>query len=477
VKIPRTPIRTTWKADWLLEFSVALVALGILTREIIFAAVGIGVLLTLTLLGLSFHRRLAILRRGLHIDQHLPRTRLLLGDSVEGELKIRNESEAPADITGIQGIVEKALKLELKPPSKPLIQPGSVFASTFQILPLKRGRFQISGFRIALTDARRLFTGDVTCGQAGWIDVYPGIGTEEPLTPLALYGGSTEIFRKTPSGLDYAGIREYSTGDELHRIEWKATARLRKLMVKEFHPETETMMHILIDAGRTMHQRSYVGTRLDEALTVAELLVESAAVSGNRVGISIYDETELVASMEPAAAKEQLAGLRGWALTLGVETVGVEPAAGIPPPRTMPHHKPAGERLATFLRLLSMRLHLGYRNAGVYKAIEEATVTGTKVFAVVLTDLETNNEALLEASSTLEEMGGKIIAAEIGATWRLKNSLEDAYIDYERNNRTLRCLERLGVTVLDIRPETMVESIIQEFSVGIGVPAARERSR
>jgi uncharacterized protein (DUF58 family) len=453
------------------------VALGILTREIIFPAVAIGVLLTLTLLGLSFHRRLSILRRGLHIDQHLPRTRLLLGDNIEGELKIRNESEAPADITGIQGIVEKALKLELEPPSKPLIQPGSVFASTFRILPLKRGRFQISGFRIALIDARRLFTGEVTCGQAGWIEVYPGIGTEEPLMPLALYGGSPEIFRKTPSGFDYAGIREYSPGDEHHRIEWKATARLRKLMVKEFHPETETMMHILIDAGRTMHQRSYVGTRLDEALAVAELLVESAAVSGNRVGISIYDETELVASMEPAAAKEQFAGLRGLSLTFGVEAVGVEPAAGIPPPRTLLHGKPAGERLATFLRLLSMRLHLGYRNAGVYKAIEEATEPGVGVFAVVLTDLETNNEALLEASSTLEEMGGKIIVAQIGATWRLKSSLEDAYIDYERNNRTLRRLGRLGVTVLDIRPERLVDAIVREVTVTLGIPASHEAPR
>ena len=201
MRIPRTPIRTTWKADWLLEFSIALVALGILTREIIFPAVAIGVLLTLTLLGLSFHRRLAILRRGLHIDQHLPRTRLLLGDSVEGELKIRNESEVSAKITNIQGIVEKGLKLELQPLSEPLVQPRSAFASTFQIVPLMRGRFQISGFRLELTDARALFTSEVISREAGWIEVYPGIGTEEPLTPVALYGGSPEIFRKTPSGL------------------------------------------------------------------------------------------------------------------------------------------------------------------------------------------------------------------------------------------------------------------------------------
>jgi uncharacterized protein (DUF58 family) len=84
------------------------------------------------------------------------------------------------------------------------------------------------------------------------------------LTPLALYGGSLDIVRKGPAGGDYAGTHEYVPGDEYHRVDWKATARHQTLMVKEFHPETETSLQILVDAGKSMKQRSYVATRFED---------------------------------------------------------------------------------------------------------------------------------------------------------------------------------------------------------------------
>jgi uncharacterized protein (DUF58 family) len=488
VRIPKSAVQTTWKADWLLEFSIALVLLGTLTREIIFAAVGIGILSALAVLGLIFSRRLAILRTRVHVEERLSRGKVLLGDSVDGELKIRNDARLAAQISRVQGILQKGLRLELQPlTSKQPVEPGTTYTSTFRILPLARGRFRISGFQLTLTDPRELFTGDVKFEEARWIEVYPeteavhlGTGAAEPLTPLAFYGGVPEIFRKSPSGDDYAGIREYAAGDEYYKVEWKATARLRKLMVKEFHPETEATVQILIDAGETMQQRSYVGTRLDEALAVAQLLIESAALSGNRVGISVYDENDVVRAMKPAAANERLVDLRDLALTLRAHVETMEPAARTPSPRVLLLGKPVlagGERLTTFLRFLKLRLRWGYGNTGVYKTLKEVSVAGLAGFAIVLTDLQVNNEALLEAASIQRERGLQTIVAQIGAAWRLSGSLEDAYVEYEKNNRTIGRSHRLGMTILDVRPERLVKSTIQELGLRIGIPPLREVSR
>jgi uncharacterized protein (DUF58 family) len=475
VKIPKAAIRTTWRADFLVELSITLVALAFLMREAVFAAVGAGILLALASLGLIFHRRLDVLRRELQVAQRLPKTRMLLGDNLEGELTIRNGSRAAAQILAVQPIAEKALNFRLSSSFSGLLSPGATSASEFTITPAVSGRFLMSGFMLTLTDARRLFTGEAKYTQAEWAEVHPTTRSQAPLTPLRLYGGSLDIFRKAQTGADYAGIREYASGDEYHRVEWKATARLRTLMVKEFHPESQTVLQILIDAGGTMRRRSHLGTRLDEALAVAELLTESAAASRTTVGIWVYNENELVGVMKPTTAIEQVPRLRELSSAFQTRNESGEPFASSIPLRMFPGRSfmPGGERVETFIRLLRIRLGMAHRDTGVYKALSEAALVGRPNMVVVLTDLETNTEALSEAASNLKKRGAGTVIAQIGAPWRLSDNLELAYAEYQRNSRILRQMERLGLMVFDLRPERLVEAIAHE--IGNPVTAASMR--
>jgi uncharacterized protein (DUF58 family) len=471
VRIPKAAIRTTWRADFLVELSLALVVLALLMREAVFAAVSAGILLALASLGLIFHRRLRVLRRELHVAQHLSKTRMLLGDNVQGELTIRNGSSLAAQILAVQPILEKALNFRLSSSFSGLLLPGATSASEFTITPAARGRFQMSGFTLTLTDARRLFTGEATYGQADWAEVRPTTRRQAALTPLRLYGGSLDIFRKAPTGADYAGIREYASGDEYHRVEWKATARLRTLMVKEFHPESQTILQILIDTGRTMRRPSYIGTRLDEALAVAELMTESAAASRTPVGILVYDENELLKVMKPSIAVEQVPRLRELSLALQAKNESGEPPASLFPPRTFPARSfmPNGWRVAAFIRLLRARLGMAHRRTGACKALTEAARIDGSGTLVVLTNLETNTEALLEAASTRQKRGVETVIAQIGAAWRLSDDLELAYAEYQRNNLILKQMERLGLAVFDLRPEKLVEAIAREISKPLAV--------
>jgi uncharacterized protein (DUF58 family) len=470
VKIPKAAIQTTWRADFLVELSMALVVLALLMREAVFAVVGAGILLALASLGLIFHRRLGVLRRELHVAQHLSKTKMLLGDNVQGELTIRNGSSLAAQILAVRPILEKALNFRLSSSLSRLLTPGVTSASEFTITPAASGRFQMSGFTLTLTDARQLFTGEATYEQADWAEVHPATRRQAELTPLHLYGGSLDIYRKAPTGADYAGIREYTSGDEYHRVEWKATARLRTLMVKEFHPESQTVLQILIDAGRTMRRRSYIGTRLDEALAVAELLTESAVALQTPVGICIYDEDELLKVMKPEIAIEQVPNLRELSLALQAKDEMGEPSASPFRPRTFPVRSfmPSGGRVTAFIRLLRAGLGMAHRDTGAYRALTEALQIGGAGIVIVLSDLETNTEALLEAASTRQRQGAGTIIAQIGAAWRLGDDLELAYAEYQRNSRTLRQMERFGLTVFDLRPERLVQAIAHE----IGKPVA-----
>jgi uncharacterized protein (DUF58 family) len=473
VRIPKTSIQTSWRADWLVDFSIALIVLAFLAREIIFAAVGAGILLSLVSLGILFHRRLGVLRRELHVAERLPKTGVCLGDSIEGDLTIRNGSRLAAQILAVTPVVEKGLSLKLSSSSNQSLRPGTTSSSKFQITSLKSGRFRISGFTLAFTDSRGLFTGEVNYEQADWVEVYPSVRTKVPITPLRLYGGRPEIFRKGPAGMDYAGVRQYVPGDEYHRVEWKATARVRTLMVKEFHPETQATLQILIDTGRTMREQSYVGTRLDEALAVAQLLIESAAGSIDRVGISVYNETGVVRALKPASPEEQRASLREFALFFQ-KPAGKRFVSFVLHPATLWRERfgrANGERLLAFMRLLELKLRLGYRKTGVYRALTEATSMDPESLLIILTDMETNNDSIAEAASTHRKE--RVIVAQIGATWRLSDTLEDAYAEYQRNGRKLQRLQQMGLIVFDVSPERVIEAVSTEVIRIISTAASR----
>ena len=82
--------------------------------------------------------------------------------------------------------------------------------------------------------------------------------------PLGISGAGQEFF----------GVREYTAHDEMRFIHWKASAKHRKLMVKEFEANTITHIYIILDA-----EKSFVGNDFFESNF--ECLVKTAAAIVN----------------------------------------------------------------------------------------------------------------------------------------------------------------------------------------------------
>ena len=71
-------------------------------------------------------------------------------------------------------------------------------------------------------------------------------------------------------GQEFFGVREYSSHDEMRFIHWKASARHKKLMVKEFEASSITQVYLLLDA-----EQRYIG--LDFFENNFEFLISAAA--------------------------------------------------------------------------------------------------------------------------------------------------------------------------------------------------------
>jgi uncharacterized protein (DUF58 family) len=116
----------------------------------------------------------------------------------------------------------------------------------------KRGHVLVKGFELStrfpfgfFRHRRRLSARDVD------IVVYP---KPEPITDklnlLPLQSGQTTSLRRG-AGQDLLLLRDYQQRDDLRHIDWKATARARRLTVREFAAEDERRITIVLDPSLT----------------------------------------------------------------------------------------------------------------------------------------------------------------------------------------------------------------------------------
>ncbi|MEO6709734.1 MAG: DUF58 domain-containing protein, partial [Planctomycetota bacterium] len=70
---------------------------------------------------------------------------------------------------------------------------------------------------------------------------------------------------KRGSSAEFAQHREYVSGDELRRIDWKVFARSDRLVIKEFDDETSLDCHLLVDGSESMAFGSLEWTKFEYA--------------------------------------------------------------------------------------------------------------------------------------------------------------------------------------------------------------------
>ncbi len=112
---------------------------------------------------------------------------------------------------------------------------------------------------------------------------------------------------------EFESLREYVNGDDVRTVDWKATARRSKPIVRQFQEERGQELLLLVDCGRRMAARTPSGpwrgwTKLDHALDAALQLAAVALQKGDRVGALAYD-AGVRAWVPPRRGSRQLAQL------------------------------------------------------------------------------------------------------------------------------------------------------------------------
>ena len=127
--------------------------------------------------------------------------------------------------------------------------------------------------------------------------------------------------RQWGEGREFESLRDYARGDDPRAIDWKASAKRRKYVVRNYEAERSQNIVLAIDAGRHMRERlSAVRERIDYALGACMMLAGRARKFGDRIGVVVFDNR--IRHLSPPRRADPPALARVLA---GVETRLVEP--------------------------------------------------------------------------------------------------------------------------------------------------------
>jgi uncharacterized protein (DUF58 family) len=94
--------------------------------------------------------------------------------------------------------------------------------------------------------------------------------------------------RRIGIGTEFFEISPYVPGDDLRRVNWKASARSRQLVTNDYEGEHVTDVLVVLDCSEGVMSGLFDFDVLEFQVSLAGSLCSQLIMQGNRVGISIY---------------------------------------------------------------------------------------------------------------------------------------------------------------------------------------------
>jgi uncharacterized protein (DUF58 family) len=172
------------------------------------------------------------------------------------------------------------------------LQPGRRNLLGYRLRPLKRGHFSFAHCEVSLPSPLGLWTGKRLLDVSDQTRVYPDFARLYGGELLAVDNWLSQLGvrqrQRRGQGLEFHQLREFREGDSLRQIDWKATARQRTPIAREYQDERDQQILFLLDCGRRMRSQDDELSHFDHALNACLLLSYIALRQGDAVGLMTF---------------------------------------------------------------------------------------------------------------------------------------------------------------------------------------------
>jgi uncharacterized protein (DUF58 family) len=223
------------------------------------------------------------------VTRHMP-TSLALGRWSEVRLEVEHASPQ-SRIFQLHDHAPDGLSVESLPLSVEL-QPGHRSQVSYRVRPFKRGHFSFEHCEVNLASPLGLWTDKRLLTLIDSTRVYPDFARLYGGQLLAVDNWLSQLGvrqrQRRGLGMEFHQLREFREGDSLRQIDWKATARQRTPIAREYQDERDQQIIFMLDCGRRMRSQDGELTHFDHALNACLLLSYIALRQGDAVGLCTF---------------------------------------------------------------------------------------------------------------------------------------------------------------------------------------------
>ena len=169
---------------------------------------------------------------------------------------------------------------------------GEVAASTV-LRPSRRGRFSPTEVVVRVAGPLGLAARQGRRRLPGLLRVYPPFASRDEAELRVERARILEVglrsARGRGGGTEFEQLREWTPDDETRRLDWAATARSAKPIVRTYRAERNQTVLVLLDNGRVQAGQVAGVARVEHAMDAVLLLTHLATRLGDRCGLIAYD--------------------------------------------------------------------------------------------------------------------------------------------------------------------------------------------
>lgn len=377
--------------------------------------------------------------KDIELKRFIDKDKSFVDDFVHIKIKIRNNGSRKIDFLEVFDVFpgDGSFKLILGENTiGTRVDAGETLTFSYILQTKQRGEYRLGPCRVILKDRSGFIFEEKELEEFTTLLVYPTYEDVRRMKSFASRRREGMIFgshrtRQKGMGSEFYGIRSYTAGDEYRRIDWKASARTGKIMIREFESEKNIRVMIFLDASSSMVSGSKFNNKLEYSIRAALLLSHLALGRRDHVGLIVFSD-KLHYYIEPSSSSGQQ-----WRI----------------------------------LEILARVEGSGKKN--LYGAIDYVVKRLKKdSYFFILTDMEESSQFFLQAILLARSYDNEVILIspfgpffEAQTAKTVDLALLEAISEelWERRSEFKKQIGRMDVNAIDVSPQDFFPRVIQEY--------------
>jgi uncharacterized protein (DUF58 family) len=165
---------------------------------------------------------------------------------------------------------------------------------TYYLRPVERGEYSFGNLNVFVSSPLGIISRRFTFDKGRMVPTYPSYIQLRKYDLMAfsnnLFQYGVKKIRRLGHSMEFEQIKEYTQGDDIRTLNWKATAKKNALMINQFQDEKSQSVYMVIDKGRVMKMPFNGLSLLDYAINATLVLSNVILKKHDKAGMLTFSK-------------------------------------------------------------------------------------------------------------------------------------------------------------------------------------------